>query len=107
MTAGKDGGDGKTSPFGNGNGAPASGAASGSHDFATDPKGGGGGDSPRDLLKAFQRPQTEARTEVAPDPSQTPSGGRVLKADPPGSEQKAVGSGSTGVDGAKPFKNLK
>lgn len=108
MAEGKDSGDGKTSPFGNHNGAPAAGPASGAHNFATDPKGTRqGGDTPRDLLKAFQRPQSEAKPEVVPATEEIPAGGKLLKADPVSGQEKAIASASTGPTGKMPFKNLK
>jgi hypothetical protein len=124
MAEGKTPGNGKTSPFGNGKGAPESGAAGRPTDFTKSPtsqysggKGasnfvrnpnGSGQDRPtvNDYAKnptASGTPsQRDAKPEVVPNPQEVPPGGKTLFADPaPGSDKRL---GSSTDQGRKPFK---
>ncbi len=102
MAEAKTSGDGKTSPFGNGQGATAAGASGGGHDFTTDPKSSGAGGGGRDFTKE-SRPQTEAKVEVIPNAQEIPAGGKVLRADP-GPVSRAFSGTAAGVSPPKPFK---
>lgn len=120
---GKDGGDGKSSPFGNHSGAPASGSKTGGQDFAKDPTGpktGGGQDfisnpksampgSPEDLVKTGGGNGGTQKTGPAPDisPESIPGGGKVMKKDPPaGYPAGDVGTLPGQGNGRKPFKGI-
>lgn len=101
-TDGKVPGDGKTSPFGNGNGGTsAMGNASGGHDFTQDPKSGASNTGGHDFTQD-SRPQSEARTEVEPNPQEIPSGGKITNLQP-GVASKAVSTTEAKV----PFKGMR
>ena len=65
--------DGKNNPFGNGSGG-ASGANAGSNNFLTNPGGGGGKGSGRDLLTTQPLPVT---TGDPLNPASVPAGGEI------------------------------
>lgn len=92
-------------PFATKAGRPANqGAGStGAHDFIKDPTSKTG-PGPGYLLK--DRPQSEAKAEVVPNPESIPAGGKVLKIDKVPSGSGSAQGGTQGV--AKvPFKGLK
>lgn len=91
-------------PFGNGKGATTeAGSYSGAHDFVTDPGSNAPAPKGRDFTKE-NRPQSEARPEVVPNPQEIPAGGKILKADPGPVSAKCSGT-AVGVSGApKPFR---
>jgi hypothetical protein len=98
-------GNGQTPPFASSDGKPTNQGtgASGAHDFLTDPKGSGPAAGGRDFTKE-NRPQSEAKPEVVPNPQEIPTGGKILKADP-GPLSRTVSGTAAGVDGGKkPFR---
>lgn len=101
MAEGKTPGNGMTSPFGNGNGATASGDSSGAHDFLTDPKGSGAAAGGRDFTKE-SRPQSDAKKEVEPNSQEIPAGGLIPKAAPGAASKTMSCADST----RKPFKGV-
>jgi hypothetical protein len=103
MAEGKNGGDGKVSPFGN---------------HAGDVEGGGGGGKPQDFLTKASTtssskvvdpmiggglPQPKGPPDYNPDT--VPAGGRQLKADP--SAKPGMSIGATPNSTPKPFKGLR
>lgn len=116
MAEGKTPGNGRSSPFGNGKGAPEGGALAGApndftknpscarngkgaSDFVRDP-GGSGQDRPsvQDYTKAAG---PTPRPEVKPNPQEIPAGGKTLYADPSKNSPKR---GQTDGDRGRPFK---
>lgn len=112
-------GNGSTSPFGNGQGATASGPATkgndfvknpsgsgskaGGNNFVTNPSGNGDKSGGRDFT---EDPGGDAQASgEAPDLNEgtVPAGGRILKRDPEGDGFGDIGVGSIG-SGRKPFK---
>lgn len=95
-------------PFATKNGAPQQqgSTSDGGHDFIADNtnvSGQGPG------YPVHDRPQSEAKKEVEPNPQEIPEGGPVLKADPK-PVSNTIGGGSTGgVQGVSqtPFKGLR
>lgn len=104
---GKNSGNGKTSPFGNGRGDVGETQGDKPTDFATNAntsqnKGGGGFD-----VTKQNRPQSEAKQEVKPNPQEIPAGGAVLKADPKPVGQTISGDAKPIGSVPRPFKGLK
>lgn len=117
---GKDGGNGKTSPFGNGKGAPASGPSTGGQNFLTSPTStqsiGGGqdfvtspkstqGGSPEDIVKTGGN-SSEQKTGEMPDlhADSVPPGGKITKKDPPAGYPAGDVGTLPGGSGRKPFR---
>lgn len=86
-------GNGKTSPYGNGDGATTAGPNSGAHDFIKDPSTTQGASGGRDFTKE-SRSQSEASPEVTPNPQEIPAGGKILFADPGPVSSKVSGTAS-------------
>lgn len=100
MAEGKDGGDGLTSPFGNGAGAPeATGPATKANDFTTNPNGNGRLAGGRDFVAEGNRPQKGRADGFNPD--SVPAGGRLPFADP---KSRAEATLQTVGGGRKPFR---
>lgn len=88
-------GDGKTSPFGDGKGAPTGGRGSGGSDFVRDPRGGGS------MPAKFENPAKNYPQQAGQpgfNPDSVPAGGSKLHADPP----KPIDGTVPG--GRKPYK---
>lgn len=112
---GQNGGDGKTSPFGNGAGAPASGPASGGHDFSKNPSlpasgtnhdfTRGGSLPPKGNMKDMTKgdaPSQPSGDDPSLNQSTVSPGGKLPHRDPlPGSPD--VGA-LPGEGGRKPFR---
>jgi hypothetical protein len=94
-------------PFATADGKPVnpSGGSSGAHDFLVDPKSSAAPGGGRDFTKE-NRPQTEAKPEVVPNPQEIPMGGKILKADP-GPVSKKVSGTAPGPQPPSPMKNMK
>ena len=91
-------------PFATSNGATANQGAgsSGAHDFVRDPNSSVRGSGARDFTKE-NRPQSEARPEVVPNPQEIPAGGKDLKADP-GPVSATVSGTAEGPQPRSPMK---
>jgi hypothetical protein len=81
--------------------------ASGAHNFLEDPKGSGNPGGVRNFAK-WNRPQSEAKPEVQPNPQEIPAGhgGRLLRADPSGPSAMTPSGGVQGVS-KMPMKGMK
>jgi hypothetical protein len=98
-------GNGASPPFATKDGKPANqgSGGSGAHDFIRDPltsapHTGGGFD-----VTKQNRPQTEARPEVVPNPQEIPAGGKDMKADP-GPVSATVSGTAEGPQPRSPMK---
>lgn len=96
-----DGGNGKTSPFGDGRGGDGA-KAMGDNDFTKNPAGGGKGPKPRSLMEmANNEPQKPVKDDTI-SADEIPAGGKDLKADPPDDSGNPIGTRPTG--NRLPFK---
>lgn len=91
-------GDGKTNPFGNGNGG--GGSRAGANNFVANPRGAaGGGAKPRDFRTAQPQPKT---TGEGVNPDSVAAAGIVPQIDPP--DDPEIGTRPLGQNAHKPYK---
>ena len=113
MENGKTGGDGKTSPFGDGKGSVHGPGGETMTNFLKDPKMGTGGDSKgaRDFsAEKYPQKNLEEGSDFGNfDPGSVPEGGKLPfpSADPSRQEQSRENSPGVAEQAPKPFKNLR
>jgi len=99
MAAGNQPGNGKTNPFGNGQGG-AGGQGAMANNFVQNPKGNNSGSKPRDFVDA-SRPQQAAGPRTNPQDAAAGPSTAAEAASPPPTRQG--GTGTVG-NGNKPFR---
>lgn len=89
------GGDGKTSPFGDGKGGDGA-KAMGNNDFTKNPAGSAKGPKPRDFHGMANNEAQKPVKDETLSTDEIPAGGKDLKADPKDDSGNPIGTKATG-----------